>query len=67
MQNKAVHFYKLIKKGLVMSGYTEKDAAKETGASNKEVNNAWHTARDDAAKDGGWGIPKELHICHYVV
>jgi len=33
--------------------YTEKDAAKETKVSIKEVKRAWHQARNDAAKEGG--------------
>ena len=28
--------------------YTEKDAAKDTNSSVKDVKEAWHTARDDA-------------------
>jgi hypothetical protein len=32
--------------------YTEKDAAAETESSKKEVAEAWHTARDDAASAG---------------
>lgn len=31
-----------------MTRYTEKDAAKDTGVSIKEVNETWHQARDDA-------------------
>lgn len=46
-----------------MSGnkYTEKDAAKDTRVSIKEVNEAWHSARDDAAEDGKWGVPEDRH------
>ncbi|OGM94671.1 hypothetical protein A2524_02085 [Candidatus Wolfebacteria bacterium RIFOXYD12_FULL_48_21] len=33
-------------------GYTEKDAAKDTGSSGKETARAWHSARDDAAASG---------------
>lgn len=32
--------------------YTEKDAARDTGVSEKEVNRAWHQARDDAMRSG---------------
>ncbi len=32
--------------------YTEKDAAKDTGSSVKDVNHAWHAARDDAQDSG---------------
>jgi hypothetical protein len=35
-----------------MSGFSKKDAAKETGSSNKETSRAWHQARDDAASSG---------------
>lgn len=36
-----------------MSGkYSEKDAAKDTGSSGKEVAEAWHSAKDDAAASG---------------
>jgi len=31
--------------------YTEKDAAKDTGAGGKEVARTWHQARDDANED----------------
>lgn len=32
--------------------YDEKDAARDTGASNKEVAQTWHQARDDARASG---------------
>jgi len=32
--------------------YTESDAAEETESSEKEVAEAWHSARDDAASSG---------------
>lgn len=41
--------------------YTEKDAAEDTGASNKEVAEAWHEARDHAAEEKGWGVPEDRH------
>ena len=44
-----------------MTKYTEKDVAKETGASGKETARAWHKAKDDAAEEGGWGVPKNRH------
>ncbi len=34
---------------LVMSKFTEKDAAKATNSSNSETEKAWHSARQDAA------------------
>jgi DNA-directed RNA polymerase specialized sigma24 family protein len=34
-----------------MSGYTEKDAAKDTDVPIREVRQAWHDAREDARKD----------------
>ncbi len=30
------------------SKYSEKDAARDTGSSGKEVSRAWHSAREDA-------------------
>jgi hypothetical protein len=42
-------------------GYTEKDAAKDTDSTEKEVNKTWHQARDDAAEDGKWGVPEDRH------
>jgi hypothetical protein len=39
--------------------YTKKDAARDTGASTKQVSRAWHAARDDAA--GKHGVPKDRH------
>lgn len=39
--------------------YTKKDAAKDTKTSVKEVSNAWHQARNDAA--GSVGVPKDRH------
>ena len=41
--------------------YTEKDAAKDTNASKNDVKSAWHDARDDAAKEGGWNVPSDRH------
>ncbi len=35
-----------------MSKYTEKDAAKDTKSSTKEVDGAWHKAREDATESG---------------
>ena len=32
--------------------YSESDAAKDTNSSSKEVSEAWHSARDDAAGSG---------------
>lgn len=44
-----------------MSGtkYTEKDAAKDTGSTPKQVNEAWHQARNDSA--GEMGVPENRH------
>ena len=44
-----------------MSQQTKKDTAKEHGDSIKEVSRAWHDARDDAAKDGDWGVSEDRH------
>lgn len=41
--------------------YTEKDAAKDTDSSKRDVKSAWHDARDDAAKEGGWKVPEDRH------
>lgn len=41
--------------------YNEKDAAKDTNSNLKEVSKVWHEARNDAAKEGGWGVPKDRH------
>lgn len=35
-----------------MSKYTEKNAARDTKSSVKEVNKAWHQAREDASSSG---------------
>lgn len=44
-----------------MSQYDKKDAARDTDSSSKDVSHAWHDARDDAAKDGGHGVPHDRH------
>ena len=44
-----------------MPKYTEADAAKDTGASAKQVERAWHDARDDAAREGGHSVPADRH------
>lgn len=44
-----------------MSQQTKKDTARESGDSVKDVTRAWHDARDDAAKDGDWGVPEDRH------
>ena len=44
-----------------MPKYTESDAAKDTGATGREVSQAWHDARDDAAKEGGHSVPADRH------
>lgn len=35
-----------------MGGYNKEDAAKDTNTSTSKVSEAWHGARDDAAKSG---------------
>lgn len=42
-----------------MSRVTEKSTAKDTGDSIKDVNRAWHDARNDAA--GTMGVPADRH------
>jgi hypothetical protein len=44
-----------------MGGYDKSDAARDTGASTSQVSAAWHDARDHAADEGGWGVPKDRH------
>jgi len=44
-----------------MGGYGKKDAAQDTDSSTKDVSRAWHDARDDAAEEGGWGVPADRH------
>lgn len=44
-----------------MGGYNEKDAARDTDSLTSKVSEAWHSARDDAAKEGGWGVPADRH------
>ncbi len=43
------------------SGYDKTDAAKATDASTSKVSEAWHQAKDDAAKEGGWRVPADRH------
>ena len=33
-----------------MTSYNSKDAARDTGSSKREVDRAWHTARDDSGR-----------------
>ena len=42
-----------------LTQYTGKDAAKDTGSSTNKVSEAWHDARKDAAREGGWGVPEK--------
>ena len=44
-----------------MTDYTKKDVAKDTEAGGKEIARAHHQARQDAAEEGGWGVPKNRH------
>ena len=44
-----------------MPGYGKEDAAKDTDTSTGKTSEAWHDARDDAAKEGGWGVPSDRH------
>lgn len=65
--NVEVHFSErkrvilLAEKGEYGGGYSEKDAAKDTGVSTKEAVGAWHQARDDAEGEPGWAVPKDRH------
>ena len=42
-------------------GWDSKDSAAKTGASRKDTSRAFHDARDTAAREGGWNIPKDRH------
>jgi len=44
-----------------MGKYTNRDVARETESSRREVSAAHHQAKDDAAKEGGWGVPENRH------
>lgn len=44
-----------------MSKWTQRDTEEETEVSRKEASEAWHTARDQAAEEGGWGVPEDRH------
>jgi len=44
-----------------MPRYGKEDAAKDTDTSTSKASEAWHDARDDAAKEGGWGVPSDRH------
>jgi hypothetical protein len=48
-------------KGEYGGGYDKSDASKDTGDSASKVSEAWHDARDKAAEEGGWGVPKDRH------
>lgn len=48
-------------KGECGGGYSKSDAARDTGDSTSKVSESWHKARDDAAEEGGWGVPKDRH------
>jgi hypothetical protein len=47
--------------GKAGASYDKTDAAKETQSSTSQVSRAWHDARDDAAKEGGWSVPSNRH------
>lgn len=51
----------MAEKGEYGGGYDKTDAARDTGDSSSKVSEAWHDARDRAAKDGGWSVPKDRH------
>lgn len=48
-------------KGEYGGGYDKTDASKDTGDSTGKVSEAWHDARNKAAEEGGWGVPKDRH------
>lgn len=41
--------------------YSQDEAAEDTESPDEETTQAWHDARDDAAKEGGWGVPADRH------
>lgn len=41
-------------------GYTENDSKEDTGATDREQSEAWHTAREDFVKDHGDGTRESL-------
>ena len=45
----------------VGGGFSQKDAQRSTKATGKQTKEAWHDARNDAAKEGGHGVPKSRH------
>lgn len=42
-------------------GYDKTDAARDTDTSTSKVSEAWHDARDDAAREGGHSVPSNRH------
>ena len=42
-------------------GYSQSDARRDTGATRRQVKEAHHQARNDAAKEGGHSVPKNRH------
>ena len=40
-------------------GYSQRDAQRDTSATKKQAQEAWHKARNDAAKSKGWSVPKD--------
>lgn len=45
-------------KDRIGGGFSQKDAQKATNATRKQTSKAHHQARNDAAKTGGWNVPK---------
>ena len=45
----------------VGGGFSQKDAQKATNTTRKNTSRAYHDARNDAAKEGGHGVPKDRH------
>ncbi|MFH1551587.1 MAG: hypothetical protein ABIC36_01750 [bacterium] len=39
-------------------GYSQKDAQRDTNATRKQTQKAFHDARDKAEKSKGWNVPK---------
>lgn len=51
----------MAEKGEYGGGYDKSDASRDTGDSAGKVSEAWHDSREAAAKEGGWGVPKDRH------
>lgn len=51
----------MAEKGEYGGGYDKSDAVRDTGDSASKVSETWHEAKNDAAKERGWRVPKDRH------